>query len=69
MQESQKIVKLENGELVYGKAEEVDFYCYQKDTKIEVEYTHITPAVIHKNFKYIGDSIHTPYAISKSITY
>ena len=52
MQESQKIVKLENGELVYGKAEEVDFYCYQKDTKIEVEYTHITPAVIQKNFKW-----------------
>ena len=69
MQESQKIVKLENGELVYGNTEEVNFYCSQKDTKIDVEYTHVKPSVVSKNFKYIGDCIHQPYAISKSIDY
>jgi hypothetical protein len=69
MQEIQKIVKLENEELVYGNAEEVTTYCKQNDTKIKTEYNHATPSIVSKNFKYIGNCIHKPYAVSRKMNY
>jgi hypothetical protein len=69
MQEIQKIVKLENEELVYGNAEEVTTYCKQNDTNIKTEYNHVTPSIVSKNFKYIGNCIQKPYAISKNMNY
>ncbi len=69
MQEIQKIVKLKNEELVYGNAEEIDAYCNKKDTTIDIVYTHVTPSIVSKNYKYVGNSIHDPYAISKDGNY
>jgi len=69
MQEIQKIVKLKNEELVYGNAVEIDDYCKEKNTMIDIVYTHVTPSIVSKNYKYIGNSIHDPYAISKDVNY
>ena len=69
MQEKQKLVKLENEELVYGNAKEVANYCKQNDTKIKTEYGHVTPSIVYKNFKYIGDCIKKPYATSRNMNY
>jgi hypothetical protein len=69
MQESQRMVKLLTGELVYGNTDEILDYCKKHDTNVQEEYTHVTPSVVSKNFKYIGDCMHQPYAISKSIDY
>jgi hypothetical protein len=69
MQEEQRLVKLLTGELVYGNTGEILDYCKKHDTNVKEEYTHITPSIVSKQFKYIGYKIHQPYAISRSINY
>ena len=50
MQESQRMVKLLTGELVYGNTDEILDYCKKHDTNVQDEYTHVTPSVVSKNF-------------------
>jgi hypothetical protein len=69
MQEAQRTVKLLTGELVYGNTGEIVDYCKKHDTNVQEEYKNITPSIISKQFKYIGNRIHQPYAISRSINY
>jgi hypothetical protein len=69
MQEAQRIVKLLTGELVYGTTDEISDYCKKHETNVQEEYTHVTPSIVSKQFKYIGYKIHQPYAISRSMSY
>jgi len=69
MQEAQRIVKLLTGELVYGTTDEISDYCKKHETNVQEEYTHVTPSIVSKQFKYIGYKIHRPYAISRSMSY
>jgi len=69
MQEEQRLVKLLTGELVYGNTGEILDYCKKHETNVQEEYTNITPSIVSKQFKYIGNRIHQPYAISRSMNY
>ena len=69
MQEKQQTVKLLNGEFVYGLMNEILDYCKSHDTSIKNEYTNVTPAITSKQFKYVGDCVHQPYAISQKMEY
>ena len=44
-------------------------YCKSHDTSIKNEYTNVTPAITSKQFKYVGDCVHQPYAISQKMEY
>ena len=59
-----ELAELENKELVYGEYEEIEEYCEEKDTCVEHYFDHVNPSTVYKNFKYVGKSLHDPYAVS-----
>ena len=69
MQMKDDFFDYENNPIIIDNTGEILDYCKKHDTNVKEEYTHITPSIVSKQFKYIGDKIHQPYAISRSMNY
>ena len=64
---SVKLVKLNNGELVYGEKEEIKEYCEQKETDVETWINYLPPSTVQSHFTYIGKRMCDPYSIARPI--
>tara|TARA_S200002703_G_scaffold156225_1_gene161455 strand:- start:468 stop:725 length:258 start_codon:yes stop_codon:yes gene_type:complete len=64
-----ELAKLDNNELVYGTYEEVEAYAEEKDTWVIKYMDHVNPSTVYKNFKYVGNSMHDPFAVSVPFDY
>jgi len=62
-----KLVKLDNGELVYGEKEEVEEYCEQKQVGIDHWINYAPPSTVQSHFTYIGKRMTDPYSVAKPI--
>ena len=64
---SVKLVKLDNGELVYGEKEEIKEYCEQKETSVLTWINYLPPSTVQAHFTYIGKRMCDPYSIARPI--
>ena len=64
-----EIAKLQNGELIYGTYEECEIYADKMDTCVERYFDHVNPSTVYKNYKYVGNSMHDPFAVSVPFDY
>ena len=63
--DQQELAKLQNGELVYGKYEEVEKYAEDTDTCVDRYLDHVNPSTIQAHFKYIGSSALPPFQAAR----
>lgn len=59
-----ELAKLNNKELVYGTYEEVENYALKNNTCVDRYLDHVAPFIVQKEFKYIGNQMGDPYAVS-----
>tara|TARA_B100000900_G_scaffold415304_1_gene444694 strand:+ start:819 stop:1076 length:258 start_codon:yes stop_codon:yes gene_type:complete len=64
-----ELAKLDDGQLVYGTYEEVEEYASKEDTCVIRYFDHVNPSTVYKNFKYIGNDMSSPYAVSVPFDY
>lgn len=64
-----ELAKLQNGELIYGSYEECEAYADKQNTCVDVYLDHVNPSTVYKNFKYVGNNISNPYAVSVPFDY
>ena len=65
--DQQELAKLQNGELVYGKYEEVEQYATKTETCVDRYLDHVNPSNVQAHFKYIGSSTSPPYQAARPI--
>ena len=52
-----ELAKLQDGQLVYGKYEEVEKYADEQNTCVDRYFDHVNPSTVYKNFKYVGNEL------------
>ena len=59
-----ELAKLQDGQLVYGRYEEVEEYADKQNTCVDRYLDHVNPSTVYKNFKYVGNEMSNPYKVS-----
>ena len=61
-----KKAKLVDGSYVYGERDEIDKWCIEHNTSVDVYYNHVPAAIARKNFEFIGEGS-DPYVAARNI--
>ena len=61
--------QLGNKELIYGTYEECEAYADKADSWVVRYFDHVNPSTVYKNFKYVGNGLSDPYAVSVPFDY
>ena len=64
-----ELAKLQDGQLVYGKYEEVEKYADEQNTCVDRYFDHVNPSTVYKNFKYVGNELSNSYKVSTPFDY
>ena len=64
-----ELARLHNGEDVYGTYEEVEEYADKNDTCVVRYYDHVNPSTVYNTFKWIGEGVSDPLAVSVPFDY
>ncbi len=65
----QELARLDNGEDVYGTYEEIEAYCEKENTWVQRYYDHVNPSTVYNTFKWIGEGMSDPLAVSVPFDY
>ena len=65
----QELARLDNGKYVYGTYEEIEAYCEKENTWVQRYYDHVNPSTVYNTFKWIGEGVSDPLAVSVPFDY